>query len=41
MEVTAYNISVGWEIPETTNGQIKKYQINYRKKNDLQGIVFL
>ncbi|XP_053381258.1 hemicentin-1-like isoform X2 [Mercenaria mercenaria] len=36
MDIKAYNITIGWEIPLTTNGRIKKYQINLRKKNELQ-----
>lgn len=36
-DVSAYNVTVGWEIPQTTNGDIKKYQLSFQERYQLQG----
>ncbi|KAL4218918.1 hypothetical protein ACF0H5_021505 [Mactra antiquata] len=36
LKVMSHNITLSWEIPLTTNGDIKKYMIEYRKTNDYQ-----
>lgn len=41
VDVSAYNITIGWEIPETTNGDIRKYQINFKERNQLQDSVII